>query len=54
VALITDGTIRSWGQDMKNKVEKNVPVLIRDLNDVLSISAGKYYTVVVSNGGDAE
>jgi alpha-tubulin suppressor-like RCC1 family protein len=46
-ALLSDGTIRVWGKDLKSRIEKALPVEIRDTSRIVSVSAGKYFTLAI-------
>jgi alpha-tubulin suppressor-like RCC1 family protein len=46
-ALLSDGTIWVWGKDLKNRIEKSLPVEIRDTSRIVSVSAGKYFTLAI-------
>ena len=57
VALLADGTVRSWGHDVAGqlgdgtKVPRPAPVAVRDLVDVRAIAVGDDHTLALTGDG---
>lgn len=59
VALKNDGTVWTWGSNSFGQLgdgtttDRNIPVQVSDLTDVMAISAGESHTIALKNDGTA-
>jgi alpha-tubulin suppressor-like RCC1 family protein len=59
-ALLTDGTVKCWGQNNKGQLgdgttsDRSTPVAVSGLTDVAQIALGDAYTCALLNSGDVE